>query len=197
MKYRNLTVQILIFLFIIQNVLFLQILEAPIWLLSKNRCDEAQKTLQVLRGWVSTESISTEFNQLKEISKISASCENCVKSNAKCSHPPPTLFDKLKDMTKKRALKPFALVSILFLLMQFTAMFAMRPYIVQILSAHGISLDANLITTIIGVIGILANICIVLFIRSMGKRRIYLYAIVGNFLTCFGLSKFFNSILIE
>lgn len=168
--------------------------EAPIWLLSKNRSDEAQKTLQVLRGWVSTESVSTEFNQLKEISQMSASCESCVKSSAKCTHPPPTLVDKFKDMTKKRTLKPFALVSILFMLMQFTAMFAMRPYIVQVLSAHGISLDANLTTTIIAVIGILANVCIVLFIRSMGKRRIYLYSMVGNFLTCFGLSKFYIEI---
>lgn len=122
---------------------------------------------------------------------MSASCESCVKASATCTHPPPTLVDKFKDMTKKRTLKPFALVTFLFLLMQFTAMFAMRPYIVQVLKAHGILLDANLTTTIIAVIGILANVCIVLFIRSMGKRRIYLYSMIGNFLTCFGLSKFY------
>lgn len=171
------------------NSFHFKIPEAPIWLLSRDRPAEAQRTLQVLRGWVSTESISPEFQQLKQISQMSASCESCAKSSTKCSHPPPKLVDKFKDMTKKRTLKPFALVTILFLLMQFTAMFAMRPYIVQILSAHGISLDANVTTTIIGVIGILANVCIVLFIRSMGKRRIYLYSMVGNFLTCFGLCK--------
>lgn len=167
----------------------LQIPETPIWLLSENRIDEAQKSLQVLRGWVSTESVSIEFEQLKRISEISASCANCIKTGSACSHPPPTLLDKFRDMTRKRTLKPFTLITILFFLIQFSAMFAMRPYIVQVLSAHGISLDANLTTTIIGVIGILANVFIVLFIRSMGKRRIYLYSMVGNFATCFGLCE--------
>lgn len=73
--------------------------------------------------------------------------------------------------------------------MQFTAIFAMRPYIVPILGAFGIRLDANLTTTIIGAIGILANVFLALFVRLLGKRRIYLYSNIGTFLTCFGLSK--------
>ncbi|XP_055307332.1 facilitated trehalose transporter Tret1-2 homolog [Sitodiplosis mosellana] len=162
--------------------------EAPIWLISKQRSEEAQKSLQVLRGWVSTESISAEFRQLKNIGEISVSCSNCEKSGSKCDHAPPTLSDKLKDMTKKRTLKPFTLITILFLFMQFSGMFAMRPYIVQIINVHGISLDANFTTILLGVLGILANVFIVFTIQSLGKRRIYLYSMVGNFVSSFGLS---------
>lgn len=164
--------------------------ETPIWLLSKNRIDEAQKSMQILRGWVSTESIFTEFKQLQQISEMSSACADCMKSNVKCTHPAPTLIEKFKDMTRKRSLKPFFLVITAFAFMQFTAMFTMRPYIVPILSAFGILLDANLTTTIIGAIGILANVILTMFVRFLGKRRIYLWSNIGTFLSCFGLCKY-------
>lgn len=169
----------------------MQVPEAPIWLISKQRSEEAQKSLQVLRGWVSTESISAEFKQLKHIGEMSVSCSSCEKSGNKCNHAPPNLLDKFKDMTKKRTLKPFILVTILFLLMQFSGMFAMRPYIVQIINVHGISLDANFTTIVMGVLGILANVFIVFTIQALGKRKIYLYSMVGNFIGSFGLSECF------
>lgn len=172
---------------ILSNLFALLVPETPIWLLSKNRIDDAQRSLTILRGWVSTESISTEFKQLQQISEMSSACGDCMKSNVKCTHPAPTLLNKFKDMTRKRSLKPFLLVITAFAFMQFTAMFAMRPYIVPILSAFGILLDANLTTTIIGAIGVLANVVLTLFVRLLGKRRIYLWSNIGTFLTCFGL----------
>lgn len=99
-------------------------------------------------------------------------------------------MDKLKDMTHMRTLKPFILVSVLFVFMQFSGMFATRPYIVPILSAYGISLDANLTTVILGAIGVLANVAILFSIRALGKRNIYLYSMLGNLLTCIGLSVY-------
>lgn len=174
--------------------LSLKVPEAPIWLISKQRSEEAQKSLQVLRGWVSTESISAEFNQLKNIGEMSVSCLNCEKAGSKCDHASPTLFDKFKDMTRKRTLKPFILITILFLFMQFSGMFAMRPYIVQIISVHGISLDANFTTILLGILGILANVFIVFTIRTLGKRRIYLWSMIGNFVSSFGLSEFFRDL---
>lgn len=100
------------------------------------------------------------------------------------------MMNKLKDMTYWRTLKPFILISILFIFMQFSGMFATRPYIVPILYAYGISLDANLTTVILGVIGVLANVAILFSIRALGKRNIYLYSMVGNLLTCIGLSVY-------
>ncbi|XP_031639275.1 facilitated trehalose transporter Tret1-like [Contarinia nasturtii] len=173
----------------ILNILLTMLIpESPIFLVSNHRTDQAEKSLQVLRGWVSSKTITPELDQLKRASELSASCVNCEKSGQKCNHPPPTLFDKLKDITRKRTLKPFSIISILFLLMQFSGMFAMRPYIVPILNAHGIAFSANFITVMLGVLGILANICIALTVRTIGKRRIYLYSMVGNFVSCFGLS---------
>ncbi|XP_055301620.1 facilitated trehalose transporter Tret1-like [Sitodiplosis mosellana] len=173
----------------IANILVaLLVPESPIWLVSKNRLESAQKSLQVLRGWVSSKSISSELDQLKLINEMSSACVDCVQSGRKCDHPPPTLFEKFVDISQKRAMKPFLLVTILFVMMQFSGMFAMRSYIVPILGAHGIALDANFTTVILGFIGVLANVVNVFIIRILGKRRIYLWTMVGNFVSCFGLS---------
>lgn len=76
-------------------------------------------------------------------------------------------------------------------LMQFTAVFAMRPYIIPILNAHGISMDANMVTVIFGVLGLIANVMIVTFIQWLGKRRIYLYSMVAYCGSCVGLGEYF------
>lgn len=68
--------------------------------------------------------------------------------------------------------------------------FQMRPYIVQVLNAHGIPLDSNIITVILGLLGIFANIVLLSTVRLFGKRRIFLYSMVITFFSCFGLSKF-------
>lgn len=164
--------------------------ETPIWLLAKKRECQAERSLQWLRGWVSPKAVSAELNQLKRVSELSTSCMECEKQEIKCEHPPPSLLDKCKDMTRKRTLKPFVLVSILFVLMQFSGMFATRPFIVSILISFGINFDANFVTVILGAIGILANFCILFSVRLLGKRNIYLYSMLGNFITCFGLGKF-------
>lgn len=56
------------------NPLF-QLPETPIWLLSKERYNEALKNLQWLRGWVSPEAVEPELSQLKEISEASNACQ--------------------------------------------------------------------------------------------------------------------------
>ncbi|XP_031639278.1 facilitated trehalose transporter Tret1-like [Contarinia nasturtii] len=162
--------------------------DSPIFLVSNNRTEKAQKSLQVLRGWVAKENVLSELEQLKNISEMSSSCGNCEKSGNKCDHPPPNLLNKLKDNCRRRTLKPLLIVTILFLLMQFSGMFAMRPFLLPILNAHGIFLDASFTTIILGVIGIMANIFIVFTIRTFGKRKIYLFSMIGNAISCFGLS---------
>lgn len=155
------------------------------------------KTIFWNRGWVSPKAVSAELSQLQKHSELSRSCVSCEKLAVKCGHPAPTLCDKFRDMTRKRTLKPFSLVTIMFIAMQFSCMFAMRPYIVQVLRAHGIPLGANATTVILGLLGILANIVLLLIIRICGKRNIYLYTMVVTTLSCFGLSiygfKFFPS----
>lgn len=167
----------------------LQIPETPIWLLARGRDEDAMKSLQWLRGWVSPACVVNEFNDLKRYKELSNACSSCEKLSVKCPHPPPTLGDKLRDVLRKRTMTPFTLIAIMFFIMQFSGMFAMRPYIVQILEAFGMPMDANLATVVLGLIGIVANFGLLAFVRVFGKRRIYLFSTFATCVSCFGLSK--------
>lgn len=144
------------------------------WLLSKNRTEDAQKSLQWLRGWVSPKAIEKEFAEIKRYSEFSKACASCVKSNAKCPHPPPTTAQKLKELTRKRTLKPFALMTIFYFLAHFSGSHAMRPYIVLVLKAYGTPISANYATVAMGLTGILGTTTCVLTVKLFGKRKLFM-----------------------
>lgn len=164
--------------------------ETPIWLLAKNRTEEALKSLQWLRGWTSNTAINNEFKNLQRYKQTAHRCYDCEKMQLdQCSHPPPRFQDKLKDFLRKRTLIPFGLIAFQFILIQFCGVFPMRPFMIQILECYRTSADANEITTIMGLLGILANIVILFTVKKIGKRRIYLYSALITMICCFALSK--------
>lgn len=168
----------------------MQVPETPIWLLSKSRKEDAQKSLQWLRGWVPPKAVEKEFQDLQRYEEASNACIECEKLNAKCTHPPPSIKDKASDLIRKRTLKPFFIITFMFFVLQFSGMFAMRPYIIQILNTYGVPFNANQTTAILGLIGIFACMILLCIVRVVGKRKIYLCSIAVTFVSCFALSKF-------
>lgn len=166
-----------------------QIPETPLWLLSKNRPADAQKSLQWLRGWVSPKAVQLEFDELQRYNEMSNACTKCTKANVKCTHPSPTTTQKLQELLRKRNLKPFVLLSIAFMISQFSGVFAMRPYIVQILKSYGIPISPNRATVFLGVTGICGTLTCVCIVKWVGKRRLYLASSVGLCLSIIGLGK--------
>lgn len=166
-----------------------QIPETPLWLLSQNRTEDAQKSLQWLRGWVSPKAIEKEFAEVQRYSEFSKACADCVKSNAKCPHPSPTAVQKLKELTRKRTLKPFMLLVTLYIFTQFSGMHAMRPYIVLILKAYGTPIRPSYATIVLGLTGIVGTTTCVITIKIFGKRKIFLFSLSCICLIAASLSK--------
>lgn len=138
---------------------------------------------------MSKRAVYNEFTALEDYKEQFDTCFKCKRLLNECKHPPPSLFDKLKDISRKRTRKPFILISILYVMMEFSGMFAMRPYIVQILNAYGIPIGASSTTVLLGLLGLVANIFLLFTVKVFGKRNIYLVTICGTFLCCFGLSR--------
>lgn len=174
---------------VIATTIILFVPETPIWLLGKNRTDEALKSLQWLRGWTNNAAITEEFKELQRYKETAHRCYSCEKQQLNCSHPPPRLQDKLQDFLRKRTLIPFCLIAFQFILIQFCGIFPMRPYIIQILDCYHTAIDASQINTIMGLLGILANIVILFTVQKIGKRRIYLYSAMITMICCFALSE--------
>lgn len=167
-----------------------QIPETPQWLLSKNRAADAEKSLRWLRGWVLAETVVQEFNEMQRHIQRSKSCNACIKQDLQCSHPHPTLREKLAELIRKRTLKPFAIILSLAFLAQFSGVLATRPYLIQIFKAYQIPISTDDAVVVTSIVDNLATMTFMSLIRFTGKRRLYLIMLMGNFLTSFVISYY-------
>ena len=155
--------------------------ETPFWLMAKNRKDDALKSLMWLRGWVSDpKQVEKEFSEIQRYSEESNRCVSCQKLEIKCTHKSSTNREMLKEIFRKRTLKPFTLVMTMFLFCQFSGLSAMRPYFVQIFQAFSVPIDASWATVVIGILGFAANISCTCLIKLLGKRKIALVSMLGT-----------------
>lgn len=120
--------------------------ETPIWLLSRHRDEEASKSLQWLRGWVSESAISVELNDLKRYREYANSCAECRAVSTKCSHPLPSLADKMKEVVQSPCMKPMIIITLCSLFTSFTGAHHLNPYLVQILKTYETPLHPNYFT---------------------------------------------------
>lgn len=117
------------------NRLF-QIPETPIWLLSQNRDDEASKSLQWLRGWVTEAKIVRELNELKQYRDYAKTCFECRSSGIICPHPQPSLLNKIGELAKPSYVKPMLIITITSFFSGFIGAHHINPYVVQILNTY-------------------------------------------------------------
>lgn len=117
--------------------------ESPYWLLSRKRTDEAMKSLQWLRGWVSPNGVKDEFKSIQRYNEESLACNDCIKLATRCTHPLPTMLEKFRDLFRRRTMKPFTITIVLFAFAQFSGYPPMRPFLVLILKAYAVPINPN------------------------------------------------------
>lgn len=142
--------------------------------MTKNQDKAALKSLQWLRGWTAEDAVQTEFSGIQRLKVFASSCTPCEKSKIKCTHPMPTMTEKLKQLIRKRTLKPFFILIICSVAGFFSGTHHLMPFIVQILNAYQSPISPNWATVIVGFTGVCATIACILIVKFVGKRRIYL-----------------------
>lgn len=145
------------------------------------------KALQRLRGGVPLDTVLDEYQNLQLYSARSRACSNCAKKSMICDHKE-SFIDKLKQIKRKRILKPFILALALQLFLQFSAMSAWRPYVIQILKAYTTRWNSSYTAVLLSSLGFVARFFTLLFIRTSGKRKLYLAARATTCFCLFGLA---------
>lgn len=154
--------------------------ETPHWLISKGQIERAEKSLCWVRGWVQKEQIAGEFKTLQTFVERSKQCDHCkMQQSQRCSHAAPSFAAKLTEFKRKQTFKPFLIVMALFVIVQYSGMFAMTPYLVAIFKAYGSPLPADVTTAILSFLNVFATITFMSLEHFAGKRRIYLTVLTG------------------
>lgn len=154
--------------------------ETPHWLISKGQIERAEKSLCWVRGWAPKHQIANEFEILRTFVERSKLCDQCnMQQNQQCSHPAPSFAAKLREFKRKQTFKPFLIVLGLFVIVQYSGIFAMTPYLVAIFKAYGSPLPADVTTAILSFLNVFATITFMSLEHFVGKRRLYLTVLTG------------------
>ena len=174
---------------------FLKVPETPVWLLSKGRIREAEKSLQWLRGWVSPQTVHKEFVDLQNYSNTSNACTSCAKQSVECQHPKQTIWHKIKEIKRRRHIRPLIFIIAMQLCCDFNGSYILETYNIQVLNVLGSAIEANSAMVLISGFGIVGSIFLIATIRKFGRRKIYLTSLFIMAVLCVVLGSLFYSIL--
>lgn len=136
--------------------------ETPTWLLSKGRTKEAENSLRRLRGVPASAdmppSVSNEFETILQKYKDKPSESEQPKKNL------------VKMLFSRRTLIPFIIMFTFFFCQQFSGIFVIIFYAVQIVQKAGVVWDAYLVTIIIGLTRLIVTIAMSYVSKRYGRR---------------------------
>lgn len=142
--------------------------------------------------------VNDEFTDLKNHNTISTACTLCMDHSAPCQHSKMSKFcDRINELKQAHILKPFILVTALNFFLEFNIIYVWRSYIVQVVNAFGIPLDANFTVTIFSSISLVSTCCFLFIVRVFGKRRLFLFSGTMSVLCTIALSKSLSSLNIS
>lgn len=158
--------------FLAFNAVFL-VPESPYWLYTKNRIDDAHKSLQWLRGWVTFDVIADEFQT------ITHSVENLKTEKKIHSVQKQNFSRKLKLFSKRSFVAPFLLILVGFVFGHFSGMTPLQTYSIQILSAYNVPINEYYATIFLGAAQVIGCLLGMMLVRSSGKRRLVFMSFIG------------------
>lgn len=178
-----------------------------------NRESDALKSLKWVRGWRKSQNhVEAEYSDMKRYKEFSNACAGCRKGKLKCTHPPATFVQKIKELIQKRTLKPYFICVVCGLIGFTCGSHHLMPYIVPILNTYQSPISANWATVcfktiyfqcslfiydefisfqvLIGFVAVCSTVTTIFLMKLFGKRNIYLVSLGGTVATMFALGMF-------
>lgn len=118
--------------------------ETPHWLISRDRVEDARRSLVWLRGWKPSKAVDKELAEIVGYIELANACDACqaATTTEKCTHKS-SYAEKVHDLLRMKTLRPFALLLFCFVVIHSSGNMAIRPFLVQLFKTFGIPLDAN------------------------------------------------------
>ncbi|XP_063242433.1 facilitated trehalose transporter Tret1-like [Bacillus rossius redtenbacheri] len=153
--------------------------ESPHWLISKDRLEDAERSLCWLRGCVEPPAVKEEFQAVVESLR--------GKQPPDAGGRPPSWFScNWRSYTKGTFLKPYLLVALGFFVGNFSGMTTLQTYAISIFSALGAPVDKYVAAVYLGLVELAGTLVCVVLVHWTGKRPLTFVSTVGNGL-CFSV----------
>ncbi|XP_020278057.1 facilitated trehalose transporter Tret1-like isoform X2 [Pseudomyrmex gracilis] len=150
--------------------------ETPSYLISRSKPEQAKQALRKFRG--STYNVNQEMEKLMEFSN---------KNNIKRL----TGFREITSaLLKPNALKPFTLLSLYFLIYQWSGTNVITFYAVEIFQDSGASMNKYLAAVILGIVRLACTILACVLCRRYGRRPLTMVSSIGCGFSMIGLGGY-------
>lgn len=158
--------------FLACNAVFL-IPESPYWLYARNRIDDAHKSLQWLRGWVTFETVKDEFQMIM----YAVEDDKAQQKQRKLEQN--GIGGRLAPFKQRGFILPFLLIMFGFVSGHFSGMTPLQTYALQILQSYKVPINEYYATILLGAAQVLGCILGMVLVRSLGKRHIAFLSLIG------------------
>lgn len=111
--------------------------------MSKSREKKAKKSLKWLRGWRTDDRVLSEYSDMQRYKDFIDACQPCRQYKMQCTHPPPTMTQNLKQLTRKKTIKPFLIFTLCEIFAYTSGSHHLQSYFVQIMNAYQSPIDPN------------------------------------------------------
>ncbi|ERL90782.1 hypothetical protein D910_08128, partial [Dendroctonus ponderosae] len=168
------------------GLLFLQLFipESPPWLVTKQRFEEARTSMCRLHGTRTyTEDVQLEMETLLNNRRVK-------KEKTQQKTLPQQFVKKLKMLTRPNFLRPYRLVLAYFFFQQFTGIFAIMYYAIDIVKGAQVALDPHVAIVAIALVRLAGMVLISFLSTRLGRRTLGLASGVGIALSMLALGSY-------
>lgn len=154
--------------------------ESPLWLLSRGHEKRCKNSIKWLQGWTTEKHIEKEFAKVQQYVDESNNFGKSDKPDVILPQTKKNVFQHIHQKYLRLFLlpefvKPFKIISVLFLASYFLSLRPAKFYLVNILSDLGVKADKMKIMTVSSLAQILGSLTLAATVRKFGKRDLTLW----------------------
>lgn len=151
--------------------------ESPAWLMSKDREEEAERSLKKIRGY------GAYSQRIPEVEKELMRMRDNVLAQRRAGQE-----SFLRLLKQPQVYKPLGIIIGFFGFQQFSGIFVIVVYAAKVSSEASVSMDPFLCTVLIGITRVVATMLVAYILDTLGRKPPSIFSGVGMLVCMFGLA---------